>query len=131
MSTDTGMPATSFRQESAPHVQPGEKPAPLMSSKPRGKGGGAAVGEGPIAQALQPLLTLLFGRELPVRFVFWDGSTAGPSNGPGVITVRSVDAVRRITWVPTWPGISKSKATRSRYFAPSAMHRRRICAAWE
>ena len=57
---------------------------------------------------LQPLLRFLFGPELPVRFVFWDGSISGPGNGPGIIQVRSMDAVRRIAWAPGELGVSRA-----------------------
>ena len=61
-----------------------------------------------VAQALQPLLTLLFGPRLPVRFEFWDGSASGPIDGPGTIVVRSPDAVRRMAWAPGELGLSRA-----------------------
>jgi cyclopropane-fatty-acyl-phospholipid synthase len=50
----------------------------------------------------------LFGPELPVRFVFWDGSASGPSNGPGTLKVCSVDGVRRIVWAQWELGVSRA-----------------------
>ena len=52
------------------------------------------------ADALAPLLQVLLGTTLPVRFEFWDGSGVGPVDGIGTLRVESPDAVRRILWAP-------------------------------
>jgi cyclopropane-fatty-acyl-phospholipid synthase len=54
----------------------------------------------------------LLGGGVPVRFEFWDGSviepTAGPGATPGVVRVRSVDAVRRLLWAPGEIGLARA-----------------------
>jgi cyclopropane-fatty-acyl-phospholipid synthase len=50
----------------------------------------------------------LFGAQLPVRFVFWDGSAAGPTEGPGTVKVCSVDGIRRIAWAPGELGVARA-----------------------
>ena len=50
---------------------------------------------GRLAEALEPFV----GGELPVRLIAWDGSEAGPANGP-LVELRSADAVRRLLWHP-------------------------------
>jgi cyclopropane-fatty-acyl-phospholipid synthase len=66
----------------------------------------AAAREG-IAPTLQPLVEGLLG-ELAVRISFWDGSGLGPTDGPGTIHVRSVDAVKRILWAPDELGVGRA-----------------------
>lgn len=72
--------------------------------------GGPAVSDGPggVASVLQPLLAALLGRELPVRFAFWDGSSAGPPGGPGIVVLRSPDVLRRILWSPDELGLARA-----------------------
>jgi len=60
------------------------------------------------AEALAPLLRALVGPTVPVRFEFWDGSGTGPTDGIGTITVRSVDALRRIMWSPGELGVARA-----------------------
>lgn len=57
---------------------------------------------------LSPLLELLLGHPLPVRFEFWDGSGAGPADGPGPIQVRSADALRYALWAPGELGLVRA-----------------------
>lgn len=64
---------------------------------------------GSAAAALAPLLRALVGQDVvPVRFVFWDGSTIGPADGIGKVTVRSPDALRRILWAPGELGLARA-----------------------
>ncbi|MBF6557810.1 MAG: class I SAM-dependent methyltransferase [Acidimicrobiales bacterium] len=60
------------------------------------------------AAALAPLLSLLVGTSLPVRFEFWDGSGTGPAESVGVVRVESVDALRRILWAPGELGVARA-----------------------
>jgi cyclopropane-fatty-acyl-phospholipid synthase len=60
------------------------------------------------ADALAPLLRALVGPTVPVRFEFWDGSGTGPTDGIGTITVRTVDALRRIMWAPGELGVARA-----------------------
>jgi cyclopropane-fatty-acyl-phospholipid synthase len=87
-------------------------------SPPDPTGGGSAVTEesrtssrtssGQAAGALAPLLELLLGDPLPVRFELWDGSGTGPTDGPGSVLVRSPDALRRILWGPGELGMARA-----------------------
>ncbi len=64
--------------------------------------------EGTAAHALEPLLTEVLGPRLPVRIELWDGSTIGPVPTPGVLRVRSRDALRRLLWAPDELGLSRA-----------------------
>jgi len=63
------------------------------------------------AAAVAPLLGALFGRQVPVRFEFWDGSALGPADGPGTVLVRSPRAVSRMLWAPGELGIGRAYVT--------------------
>ena len=54
---------------------------------------------GSAADALAPLVRAYIG-DPPISIRFWDGSRIGPDDGPGVLHVRSADAIRRIAWAP-------------------------------
>jgi cyclopropane-fatty-acyl-phospholipid synthase len=60
------------------------------------------------AAALAPLLTAMVGTDLPVRFVFWDGSTLGPTGAVGTLDIRSPDALRRLLWAPGELGVARA-----------------------
>lgn len=60
------------------------------------------------ARVAAPLIVSLLGRALPVRFEFFDGSAIGPDDGPGVIHVRSKDALRRLLWAPSEIGLARA-----------------------
>jgi cyclopropane-fatty-acyl-phospholipid synthase len=64
--------------------------------------------QGSAAHALEPLLTAVLGPRLPVRVELWDGSTIGPVPAPGVLRVRSRDALRRLLWAPDELGLSRA-----------------------
>src|SRR5271156_5141110 len=53
-----------------------------------------------VADALAPLLKAMLAPETPVRFEFWDGSVLGPVESPGVVTLRSAEAIRQILGAP-------------------------------
>jgi cyclopropane-fatty-acyl-phospholipid synthase len=55
-----------------------------------------------------PLLDLFYADELPVRFVFWDGSALGPEAATSVAFVRSADALRYILWAPGELGLARA-----------------------
>ena len=63
---------------------------------------------GSAAEVLAPFLRIVVGTGVPVRFEFWDGSGAGPTDGIGTLHVRSVDAVRRILWAPGELGVARA-----------------------
>lgn len=67
------------------------------------RGGGAA---GRLAGVLEPL----FHGDLPVRIVAWDGSSAGPPDGPALI-IRSRKALRRLLWNPGELGLAQAYVT--------------------
>jgi len=60
------------------------------------------------AKILAPFVDLLFSTAVPVRFVFWDGSSLGPLDGPGTVRVVSPEAIRRIAWAPGELGVSRA-----------------------
>ena len=62
----------------------------------------------PIAVQLAPMLDALVGSPSPIRIEFWDGSAVGPTDGPGTLTVRSLDALRRIIWAPGELGLGRA-----------------------
>jgi len=60
------------------------------------------------AELVAPLLGQLFGGQLPVRFVFWDGSAAGPEGTPGTVVFRSAKALKRLFWSPNELGLART-----------------------
>jgi cyclopropane-fatty-acyl-phospholipid synthase len=56
---------------------------------------------------MAPLLAQLFGGEVPVRFVFWDGSAVGPEDGPGTVILRSARVLTRLIWSPDELGLAR------------------------
>jgi cyclopropane-fatty-acyl-phospholipid synthase len=61
-----------------------------------------------VASKLRPLVEGLMG-SVDVRLQFWDGSILGPqTGGPGIIHVKSIDAIRRLVWAPDELGVSRA-----------------------
>ncbi len=60
-----------------------------------------------VVDYLAPVVRQLFGGELPARFRAWDGSEAGPENGPTVV-LTSKQALRRILWQPGELGLARA-----------------------
>ncbi len=67
-----------------------------------------ATTRGGVASILRPLLGVVFGDEVPVRFQMWDGSGLGPPDGPGTVHVRSADALRHLLWAPGELGMGRA-----------------------
>ena len=65
---------------------------------------------GGVAERLHPVACHLFGGELPVRLRAWDGSEAGPPEGPTVV-LRSPRALRRLLWHPGELGLAQAYVT--------------------
>lgn len=63
-----------------------------------------------VAAELAALLAPLVGGELPIRLTAWDGSSAGPSDAPG-ITLTSPRALRRLLWHPGELGAAQAFVT--------------------
>ena len=63
-----------------------------------------------VADRLEDLLRTAVGLELPVRLRAWDGSEAGPADGP-VLVVRSSRALRRLLWRPGELGLARAYVT--------------------
>ncbi|WP_418957442.1 class I SAM-dependent methyltransferase [Streptomyces tritici] len=59
------------------------------------------------AQRLTALAEDLLGSPLPVRLRAWDGSEAGPAEGP-VLVVRQRRALRRLLWKPGELGLARA-----------------------
>ena len=102
---------TDTRQHSPTGARAHEDRADRAESRTAGATAGrTAAGNttGSAAEALGALITALVGNTVPVRFEFWDGSGSGPTDGIGTITIRSVDALRRILWAPGELGVSRA-----------------------
>jgi cyclopropane fatty-acyl-phospholipid synthase-like methyltransferase/DUF1365 family protein len=63
-----------------------------------------------VADRLGALIRETVGIELPVRIRAWDGSEAGPADGP-VLVIRSRRALRRLLWAPGELGLSRAYVT--------------------
>jgi cyclopropane-fatty-acyl-phospholipid synthase len=61
-----------------------------------------------VAELFDPLLQAVLGGAPPVRFEFWDGSFAGPQEGPNVVKVQSPHALRRMMWSPGELGLGRA-----------------------
>ncbi len=61
---------------------------------------------GRLAEAVRPFI----GGDLPVRLRAWDGSEAGPVDGP-LVVLRSPDALRRLLWRPGELGAAQAYVT--------------------
>lgn len=64
--------------------------------------------DGTVAQLVAPLLAATIGDPPPMRFTFWDGSVAGPADGPAEVYVASATAIRRMLWAPGELGIGRA-----------------------
>jgi cyclopropane fatty-acyl-phospholipid synthase-like methyltransferase/DUF1365 family protein len=62
------------------------------------------------AERLARLVTRTAGIDLPVRIRAWDGSEAGPADGP-VLVIRSRRALRRLLWAPGELGLARAYVT--------------------
>ncbi len=65
--------------------------------------------DGPVAAAMRPVIEGGFGRKIPIRFEFWDGSMLNPRDQT-VATLRfnSPDAIRRLLWMPNELGLGRA-----------------------
>ncbi|MBM2616854.1 class I SAM-dependent methyltransferase [Actinoplanes sp. LDG1-06] len=59
------------------------------------------------ATKLQGVLEALLQTPIPVRIRAWDGSTAGPADGP-VLVIRHRRALRRLMWQPNELGLARA-----------------------
>lgn len=62
----------------------------------------------PVADQLAPLLRAFFKDGPPVAFEFWDGSSVGPTEGPGRVFFRSPRALRTLLWSPNELGLARA-----------------------
>lgn len=83
-------------------------PRRALTAAPRRAARPDSAPPGSAAEGLAPLLAAMVGPGVPVRFVFWDGSTIGPADGIGTVSVRSPDALRRILWAPGELGLARA-----------------------
>ncbi|PZS36998.1 MAG: hypothetical protein DLM58_00310, partial [Pseudonocardiales bacterium] len=60
-----------------------------------------------VADRLAALVRDTVGVDLPVRIRAWDGSEAGPQDGP-VLVIRSRRALRRLLWAPNELGFARA-----------------------
>ncbi|MDT4940005.1 MAG: uncharacterized protein QOJ34_94, partial [Pseudonocardiales bacterium] len=80
-------------------VQP--RPAPPSSKEPAMP---------TVADRIAQLVRDTAGSDLPVRLRAWDGSEAGPADGP-VVVLRSRRALRRLLWAPGELGLARAYVT--------------------
>ena len=73
-------------------------------------GARTTAGAGGVATRLAEALRPFVGGDLPLRLRAWDGSEAGPVDGP-VVVLRSPDAVRRLLWHPGELGAAQAYVT--------------------
>ncbi|MGH3322259.1 MAG: class I SAM-dependent methyltransferase [Streptosporangiaceae bacterium] len=62
---------------------------------------------GGVVGRLGPLLTRVFGEDLPLRIRGWDGSETGPPDAPGVV-ISHRRALRRLLWQPNELGLGRA-----------------------
>ncbi|MFJ9407932.1 class I SAM-dependent methyltransferase [Streptomyces sp. NPDC101393] len=60
-----------------------------------------------VADRIVPVVRTLLGGRLPVRLRAWDGSEAGPPDGP-VVILRHRRALRRLLWQPDELGLAQA-----------------------
>ncbi|MFJ8673856.1 class I SAM-dependent methyltransferase [Streptomyces sp. NPDC093589] len=60
-----------------------------------------------VADRITPAVRTLLGGRLPVRLRAWDGSEAGPPDGP-VVILRHRRALRRLLWQPNELGLAQA-----------------------
>jgi steroid 5-alpha reductase family enzyme len=68
--------------------------------------GDMTAGDG-VAGVIAALVRTQAGLDLPVRLRAWDGSEAGPADGP-ILVARSPRALRRILWRPGQLGLARA-----------------------
>lgn len=59
------------------------------------------------ARRIAELVEDVLGRPLPLAIVAWDGSRAGPTDGPAMI-IRDRKALRRLIWQPDEVGLARA-----------------------
>jgi cyclopropane-fatty-acyl-phospholipid synthase len=89
---------TSLKPHRRPAVEPGRS-VPIASETAAGP---------TVADDVAPLVALIMGDQLPLRFEFWDGSAIGPSERAGSVLVQSPDALRRLLWAPGELGLARA-----------------------
>src|SRR5215470_2690963 len=63
-----------------------------------------------VADRLAALVADAAGIELPIRIRAWDGSEAGPADGP-ILVIRNRRALRRLLWAPGELGLARAYVT--------------------
>jgi cyclopropane-fatty-acyl-phospholipid synthase len=64
--------------------------------------------DGDAAAAMRPLVESLLGTDAPIRFEFWDGSVLSPEAFVATLRLKSLDAVRRLMWMPNELGLGRA-----------------------
>lgn len=69
--------------------------------------GAARAPRDSVASALRGALHTALGRDIPVRFEFWDGSATGDPSA-GRVRLHGPMAIRRILWAPDQLGVARA-----------------------
>ncbi len=65
--------------------------------------------DGPVAEAMRPVIEGSFGSKIPIRFEFWDGSKLNPPDRTvATLKFMSPDAIRRVLWMPNELGLGRA-----------------------
>lgn len=97
---------TTSHRTRAEHLPAPEPPSPRAG--PGGDTPAAGRRAGPtVAELLAPALGELLD-DVPVRFAFWDGSSAGRADAAHEVAVRGPDALRHLLWAPGELGLGRA-----------------------
>ena len=61
-----------------------------------------------VAEQVRPLIEAMLGGDVPIRFVFWDGSALDRGETVATLNFRAADAVRRLVWQPNELGLGRA-----------------------
>ena len=86
------------------------KGLPVQPRPERQEGTMSQAAGGGAARRLERTVREVTGSALPVRVRAWDGSEAGPADGP-VVIVRNRRALRRLLWAPGELGLARAYVT--------------------
>jgi len=63
---------------------------------------------GSVSEQLEPVVSRLLGREMPIGLRAWDGSYAGPTDPPVTVVVHRPRALQHMLWAPGELGMARA-----------------------